>query len=306
MKWGSLMVLGALAALGASSPAYAQDEDDKECKCSEYSFFGPERFRVGRSSDHVWFSGRARLGIWVNTAADAETDGIGAVVRRVMEGGPAEKAGIQVGDIVMTLDGESLLRGSESYGEDESAPAMRLLERAGDFEVGETVTVELQRGSETLTVEVEAGEFDDNVFTGQRVEVLVDRLRELPRVELHGSDVTFLGPESFAVRVGSALPGLQLVSLNSDLGEYFGVDEGVLVVSVPEESGLGLKAGDVILKIDDREAGSPSHAMRILRSYDVDEEVSFEIRRQNRNQTVKGTMPEQMHTQAFEFRERDN
>ena len=29
MKWGSLMVLGALAALGASSPEYAQDEDDK-------------------------------------------------------------------------------------------------------------------------------------------------------------------------------------------------------------------------------------------------------------------------------------
>ncbi len=117
-----------------------------------------------------------------------------------------------------------------------------------------------------------------------RLQGTLDRLRDLPRVE-------YWGPESFALRLGTSFPDLQLVSVNPALGEYFGTDGGVLVVSVPEDSELNLEAGDVILAIDGRDVSSPSHAMRILRSYEPEEEISFRIMREKKERTVKGGVP---------------
>ena len=319
MRWPAVLAALAVLAWGTVSPAQAQDEEPerKECECQEWSV------RTGRPIEwsdftRVWMGNRARLGIWVDTEANEETDRTGARVTRVMEDGPADKAGIREGDIITRLAGRSLLEGSEVYDDDESAPAMRLLERARALERGDTVEVEFRRDGETRTTSLVAGDFEGSQMWGgavvgpgeidERIRVLTGRLQELPRVELRGPDVAFIGPQSFALRLGSSLPGLQLVSLNEDLGEYFGVDEGVLVISAPEDDGIGLKAGDVLLKIDGREVKSPSHAMRILRSYDADEEVTFEIRRKNRNQTVKGTMPERGESRVLEIEkgERDN
>jgi S1-C subfamily serine protease len=107
-------------------------------------------------------------------------------------------------------------------------------------------------------------------------------------------------------RIGSAFPpiasrgwffprawlDMELVELNPELGEYFGAEEGVLVVRGPEEDdALGLKSGDVILQIGDREVRSPEHAMRILRSYEPEEELVLHIIRQKRSQTLTGTVP---------------
>jgi S1-C subfamily serine protease len=44
----------------------------------------------------------------------------------------------------------------------------------------------------------------------------------------------------------------------------------------------------VITAIDGRKVKSPSHAMRILRSYEADEEVTFDILRKQRNMSVTG------------------
>jgi hypothetical protein len=38
---------------------------------------------------------------------------------------------------------------------------------------------------------------------------------------------------------------------------------------------------------------SPTHAMRILRSYEPDERLSIEIMRHGRRETVEGSVPEQ-------------
>jgi S1-C subfamily serine protease len=99
-------------------------------------------------------------------------------------------------------------------------------------------------------------------------------------------------PHRISVRLHTGLGGLDLRSLNPDLGEYFGTTEGVLVLEVPEEFGIDLRAGDVIQSIDGREVRSPSHAIRILRSYAPDEEISLEIVRQGDERTVEGRVPE--------------
>jgi S1-C subfamily serine protease len=87
---------------------------------------------------------------------------------------------------------------------------------------------------------------------------------------------------------GGPLADLELAPMNPDLGRYFGTADGVLVVSVPEESTLNLRGGDVILSVDGREPGGPAHLMRILGSYEGGETVEFQIMRDRKRQTVSG------------------
>jgi len=83
------------------------------------------------------------------------------------------------------------------------------------------------------------------------------------------------------------------VTLNPDLGEYFGARDGVLVVRAAADSTLPLRGGDVILSIGGRKPTSPEHAMRILRSYDVGETVTIDIMRKQHRQTLNWTVPEE-------------
>jgi membrane-associated protease RseP (regulator of RpoE activity) len=322
MRWVQLLLAGALAMVSVAQPARAQEEEEKEKECvCEWRGIATSPFSSiqvwpggGDWSQVAWFGSQPRLGVWINTRANPETDRYGALIDQVADGSPAEKAGIQAGDIITKVSGVSLLEGDETYDEDESAPGRRLIERARELEVGDTVEVEFRRDGDIRTTELVVGEFEgrlaysyrfgwpDSAFTYrfrtpdyERIAGLAERLREIPEVRVRA-------PESLALAIGVRLPGLELVALNPELGEYFDADEGVLVISVPEESELGLVAGDVILEIDGRAVRDPSHAMRILRSYEADEEVLFTIMRSKRETTVTGKISERG---PYIIRERD-
>jgi len=87
---------------------------------------------------------------------------------------------------------------------------------------------------------------------------------------------------------GSPLADLELAPLNPDLGQYFGASSGVLVVSAPKDSELGLKGGDVVLAVDGRKPASPSQLLRILRSYERGEKFKIEVLRKQKRETVTG------------------
>ena len=297
MRWSRFALVSVLMLVGFGSTARAQEEKEKaaeekeRCICIE-PFETVQVFpRLSGNLGSVFLTGSAhpRLGVWVHSEANAETDRYGALIDRVWEGGPADKAGIEDGDIITKLGGISLLSGEEEYGEDESAPGRRLVERARELERGDTIAVEYRRDGRTQTVDLIVGEFEGPLAYAMNLQIphldrmdrWVERLSEVPEVHVSG-------PRTFALRLGALWPGLELVSLNPQLGEYFGAEEGVLVLSVPEESELSLKAGDVIQSIDGRTVKSPSHAMRILRSYEADEEVTFDIVRKERRMSVTG------------------
>src|SRR5207244_4534244 len=90
---------------------------------------------------------------------------------------------------------------------------------------------------------------------------------------------------------GSPWGELELVSLNPDLGEYFRAKDGVLVVKAPADSTLPLRGGDVITSIGGRKPANPSHAMRILRSYETGETVSIEILRKQKRMSLTWKVP---------------
>ena len=88
----------------------------------------------------------------------------------------------------------------------------------------------------------------------------------------------------------SPLASLQLAPLNDELGQYFGISDGILVISVPKSSGLRLRGGDVILRVDGRTPASPMHLLRILQSYDSKESVRLDIVRNRKRETLEGTL----------------
>jgi C-terminal processing protease CtpA/Prc len=82
----------------------------------------------------------------------------------------------------------------------------------------------------------------------------------------------------------SSVEGMSLTELNEQLAEYFGAPnkEGVLVQEVDEGSAAdkaGFKAGDVILKVGDRDVDEIRDITRELDDYDEGDQVKFELLR---------------------------
>ena len=232
---------------------------------------------------------RGRLGVLVDLSADPGRDSIGARVGGVTPGGPADKAGVHEGDIIVRLNG-TVLAGSAGRREgvaetgDVSRPGTRLIELASRLDTGDTVRLELRRDNQTRTVTLVAGE--------SGLENMVQRFRMEPMPKRGATRMQIPGGEMLFSFSGAPLANLELVKVNPGLAEYFGTSEGLLVVSAPEDSSLGLKSGDVILSIGGRQPTSPAHAMRILGTYEPNENVSFEVMRMKRRITVSGKMPE--------------
>lgn len=100
----------------------------------------------------------------------------------------------------------------------------------------------------------------------------------LDEFRLRGGDGAFL----FLARQGRA--GLRLQPLTDQLAEYFGVEDGdgALVASVRDGSPAaeaGLRAGDVIVRVDGREAEGPGDVIRALRRADEGSVVIAVVRR---------------------------
>jgi hypothetical protein len=252
----------------------------------------PRPRRTPRAESRVFsmaFNNRGRIGVVVNTAANAESDKYGARIDGVTPGGPAEKAGLKAGDIITKFNGTSL-GGLVPVDDEDSGPGLKLVDLARDLDPGDTVKVEYRRGSSAKTATLVAQDLGGYTFAMPSVQPPVVEVQ--PRMER--APLMSLGEgNGFSFCFGDAWCNLELVTLNSDLGDYFGTKDGILVVKAPADSTLPLKGGDVILAIGGRTPTSPSHAMRILRSYEAGETVSIEIMRHQRRTTVSWKVPDQ-------------
>jgi S1-C subfamily serine protease len=284
MRIGGLVVL----ALGAGAGAEAQSGEDIH-------------IRVQVDSISPLMTGfvtlrRAHLGISVNLRA-GQTDRYGALINSVSPNGPADRAGIRSGDIVVMLDDESLIDDQHAVMADDgsSVPGFRLIALASKLDPDDTINVELRRGERTLRLslvteswptmvrEWRTPDGDWGVRFGED-SLLVEFERNMPRVRTR-----VLGP-GVNLFFADPLFDLELAPMNAELGGYFGTSSGVLVISVPEGSGLGLKGGDVVLAVDGRTTENPSHLHRILRSYQSGEQFQLSIMRNQRRMTVRGNL----------------
>src|SRR5256885_2845077 len=241
-------------------------------------------------SDH-----HGRIGVVPNSKPDSQSDKIGAKLEAVSPGGPAAKPGLKVGDIITKFNGTSLA-GAQAEDEDESGPGAKLVELARKLEPGDTVQVEYRRGGDTKKVALVAEDLGGSF----RME-----MPDIPMPNFHVAP-GMPGMEGWALSFGSPWGDLELVNLNPDLGEYFGTKEGVLVVKAPGDSSLPVRSGDVILSIAGRKPTSPSHAMRILHSYEAGETVSLDIVRKQKRMTVTWKVPTREERTLMRHHERED
>ena len=132
----------------------------------------------------------------------------------------------------------------------------------------------------------DAHEWDDDMWEDRREE-MGERMRGLGE-RLERMNI----PQVFDFTYGAeSNEGVELVELNPELGTYFGVERGVLVMEVDEDSTLGLVPGDVILEVGDREVETVRRARRLIRSYEAGEPIRMTVVRRGDELVTEGFMP---------------
>jgi hypothetical protein len=254
---------------------------------------GPRGDRLMR----IVMNRRARLGIKVNLQPRA-TDSLGAYVDAVTPGGPAAKAGIRSGDLITKVDGKSVLETGRDRSQDrQSLAGLGLIELAARLEPNDTVAVEFLRGKDRRTVSVVTEDEPEMGFRAQP-----GGRPFMFRFDHEGGPMPagdFMErmdlPPGMDRLYGGPLADLELAPLNPDLGQYFGTSDGVLVIHAPKDGTLGLKGGDVVQAVDGRKPVSPSHLLRILRSYDRGETLKLDVLRNRKRETISARVAEPEH-----------
>lgn len=245
--------------------------------------------------------GRPVIGVSIDTRP-RETDKYGAYITGVTPGGPAAKAGLMAGDIIVRLAGRTLVGGKD--GDESMLPGNQLISVVSGLTPGKAVDVQYRRGEATRTTKITPTEDEAMIVQFRGAEAARTPLAlTIPRVPMRPSSPEAFGdvrvfvdgvptqPSMRSFFVGGALSDLELAPMNAKLGSYFGTIEGVLVINVPEKDNLGLQPGDVITKVDGRDVETPSEFLRVLRSYEKGDAFKLTVTRQKRTEVVAATLP---------------
>lgn len=219
---------------------------------------------------------RAMLGITVAPGDDREE---GVEIASVSPGGAAAEAGLKAGDVLLSIEGKPLRR------EGDRSAREQLLERMRDVEPEQQVKITYRRDNKVANATIRARPFDH--FFTMAIPAHPGAPAPMPLPFLRAQGV-----------FGSA----ELVALTPKLGQYFGTDKGLLVVRAPSDSRLQLEDGDVILDIDGRTPSSPSHALRILSSYQGGEKLKLSLLRAKKRVNVEVTVPDDVTHGRIEHR----
>ena len=235
---------------------------------------------------------RPRLGVVVQTGRHPVTDSIGALLQAVTPDGPAHKAGLRAGDIVLRFKGEALANARPD-------PGQRLIDMARDLEENKGVEVVYRRDGRRQTATVTPEVMDGFSYSYVVPDVPTLRLELDTMLENARGAIARARPfmqtmpefEGAVWGLSSRWSDMELVELSPELGRYFGATEGLLVIRPPRDGLLQLQAGDVIVRIGGRVPQSPSHAARILRSYEPGDELRVEILRDKQRRNLNATVP---------------
>ena len=190
----------------------------------------------------------------------------GVEITRVEEGSPAEKAGLKPNDVVLEYNGQRV-EGMEQFG--------RLVRETPG---GREVKLVISRNGATQTVTATVAARKVRAFGGN----IKDFLPEMPEIRMPDM------PQVFSVWRSPVL-GVEADALGPQLAAFFGVKEGVLVRSVLKDSAAekaGIKAGDVITKVDGAVVTTPNELSNAAHSASSKRIFALELMREHRVMSV--------------------
>jgi serine protease Do len=252
-----VLVAGLAMAL-LTVPVPLQAQSSAEGGQAWYDFGGHGSF-LGVYLEDLTSAVRAALGLQEDT---------GVLLERVSEDGPAYRAGLQAGDVLLQLGDKKV---------DSASRLSRVLDR---FDPDDEVTAVVWRKGEEKKFQVTLGKRKGYAFsTG------TGTMGEVPEVEI--------APPTFAFNTlfGGGIQGLGLRTeeLTGQLAEYFQVQRGVLVTWVTRD-GLarkaGLKAGDVILGVEDQPIQGQADLEQTLSEYRRSKELALQVMRRGEKKTL--------------------
>ena len=208
-------------------------------------------------------SGKGYLGVNIEkmSLGDKEEFGVkfGVLVIKVTKGEAAEKAGIKKYDVIQYFNSEKMRRPDD------------LVEAVRENKPGTQAKIKLVRDGKDKELTVTLGEvkFKSHSFKWK---------------DKDGKKFLFVS--------GRAFLGVHLQNLNKDLAEYFGVKEdgGVLILKVSADTPAekaGLKAGDVIVKFNDKNISNSKDVTKILADLKKGDKADIQIIRHKKKKTVK-------------------
>ena len=209
----------------------------------------------------------------------------GAEVTMVDQDAPAGKAGLHEHDVILTLNGAAV----------ESAAQLRRMIR--ETPPGRVVTLGISRDGQPVTVKVQLASrgkaFSLHTNPGDF------NLQIPPMPPMPDFDV----PVSIVIAHSSMRSGLMVENLTPQLGDFFGVKngKGVLVRSVEKGSRAdksGLRAGDVIVKVNDQSVHDASDFTHALRSSSGGSST-ITVVRDKKEQTLTLTLPDKKDSGAL-------
>ena len=258
----------AMVAIARAPSVYGQREDQS----------------VRRPRQLAVLSGRgSAVGVTVRDVPAAEAGGdkpAGVLIEDVRPGSPAEKAGLKRGDTLVEFDGERV-RSARQFS--------RLVQ---ETPAGRTVKATLVRDGRTSHVDITPASGDaalgDSMVHGDFGDYMRDFGRDLGRLGDRLPPFNF----DFDMSGSGRRLGVSVEQLTSQLAEYFGAKDGLLVTSVTDNSAAsraGLKAGDVITSVNGHDVHSRQDLLSGLRAADGND-VSIGIVRNKKESTVKATL----------------
>jgi len=209
----------------------------------------------------------------------------GVEITRVEPDSPAEKAGLKSGDTILQYNGQHV-EGMEQFS--------RLVR---ETPAGREVKLDISRNGAAQSISVKLTARHNTSFN-----VWTSAVTPPPsaRTFAFAAPMPDL-PRSFMSWQSSML-GVEAESLDGQLAQYFGVKEGVLVRSVTTGSAAekgGLKAGDVIIRVDDSKVSTPADVSNRVRSMQG-KQVPIVVMRDRKEVNLSVMIDENHHAQWWQ------
>lgn len=278
-------ILFVLIGVGAASAQTPEPKAEKEgaTKAFAWSFDGDGGY-LGVQTEEISKENLAKYAL-------RDVKGVG--VESVVEGSPAQAAGLQKGDVIVRVNG------------DEITSTRKLTRLIGEISPDHQARLTVMRGGSEREINVTVGKrpgirFGEGSFQWSgpigkfEMPQMPDlpNLQNLPRIEVPFPPGVPDMPMTWSF--GRRQIGVGVTPLTKQLAGHFGVDSGVLVNNVRENSAAakaGVRAGDVITEIDGKPVKGDSDLIRAL-GEKKDGSVTLTIVRDRNRQTVTVTPEE--------------